>query len=403
MQDRTVLFVDDEPEILSAIRRRMRSEPYKCRFSTTGEEALGILSENPVHVLVTDMGMPGMDGLALLKKSRAQYPDMIRVVLSGAGDGDTIISAINEGEAHRYITKPWDDRELKITIRQAIDLFNLYTQNKQLMLQLKERNLSLEQEVKQRVAQLLSVQGQAEIGRYASEIVHNLNNPLHALCNYLEFADYLLSNPLPDSDDQPVDLASLKDKINSALASAKDLKDISGSILAHAREKVDFHIDKVDINEIIEKEVKYFQLDPLFKRDIQKTIELDENVSSLIGNRLQIKQVIDNLIKNSLDAMEGSPIKKLGISTASMDKYVIFKITDTGHGVEKENLEKLFLPTYTTKPPGKGTGLGLASVKEIIDAYKGTIRVESAPGKGTRVTVRLPVSPTTANAGWRHS
>ena len=100
---------------------------------------------------------------------------------------------------------------------------------------------------------------------------------------------------------------------------------------------------------------------------------------------------MDNLIKNAIDAMEHSGKKCLGIKTGMKNGNILIKISDTGQGIAAEDLEKIFSPDYTTKPVGKGTGLGLASVKAMINAYSGNIKVESEKGKGTLFTVQLPV------------
>ena len=100
---------------------------------------------------------------------------------------------------------------------------------------------------------------------------------------------------------------------------------------------------------------------------------------------------MDNLIKNAIDAMEHSDKKCFGIKTGMENGDIIIEISDTGKGIAAENLEKIFSPDYTTKPVAKGTGLGLASVKTMINAYSGNIIVESEKGKGTLFTVRIPV------------
>ncbi|MCK4485577.1 MAG: response regulator, partial [Desulfobacterales bacterium] len=109
MQDRSVLFVDDEANILNSLRRLLRSEAYQSLFARSGKEALHFLESESIHVIIADLGMPDMDGLALLKQVEQKYPDTIRLVLSGLHDSDSILDAINRGNVYRYILKPWDD------------------------------------------------------------------------------------------------------------------------------------------------------------------------------------------------------------------------------------------------------------------------------------------------------
>ncbi|MCG8669723.1 MAG: sigma-54 dependent transcriptional regulator [Pseudomonadales bacterium] len=108
----TILFVDDEDNILSAIKRLMRKTPYECLFANSGADALKILEDTPVDVVVSDMKMPEMTGEQLLSQVSSQYPETMRIVLSGFSEEDMIMSAINEGRIWGFIHKPWNDAEL---------------------------------------------------------------------------------------------------------------------------------------------------------------------------------------------------------------------------------------------------------------------------------------------------
>ena len=134
MEKRNVLFVDDEEKILHALKRGLVDEPYEIFFADSGREALGVLKHSEIHVIVTDMRMPEMDGLELLKKVKAEYPHVIRIVLSGYADIEVLLAAINQGEIFRFMTKPWKlNEEIKTTIRQAIEFYNLHVERELLM------------------------------------------------------------------------------------------------------------------------------------------------------------------------------------------------------------------------------------------------------------------------------
>ena len=133
MEDRTVLFVDDEEKILKALQRGLFEEPYKTLFAGSGKEALEILEHNQVHILVTDMRMPEMSGLELLGTVKDKYPYIIRLILSGYADTETLLGAINEGEIYRFIPKPWNhDEILKTIIRQSIEFYDLHSEREML-------------------------------------------------------------------------------------------------------------------------------------------------------------------------------------------------------------------------------------------------------------------------------
>ena len=134
MEKRTVLFVDDEEKILRSLKRALQDEPYETLFASSGKEALEILERNEVHVLVTDMYMPEIDGLELLRLVKEEYPHIIRLVLSGFAEIENLLNAINQGEILRFITKPWkSNEELKIIIRQAIEHYDLHSEREILM------------------------------------------------------------------------------------------------------------------------------------------------------------------------------------------------------------------------------------------------------------------------------
>ncbi len=124
MEKKTVLFVDDEEKLLKSLKRGFLDEPYNTLFANSGKEALEILEHNEVHVLVTDMRMPEMGGLELLKIVKEQYPHIVRMVLSGYTQVTTLLTAINQGEIYKYITKPWKlEEEFKPSIREAMEFY----------------------------------------------------------------------------------------------------------------------------------------------------------------------------------------------------------------------------------------------------------------------------------------
>lgn len=116
----TILVVDDEPEILDGIRRTLRDEGYKILTSTSPMEAMQLL-DGGVDLLLTDIDMPEMNGLDLIARVRKAFPEVVRVVITGQTTFESAMAAINEGEVHRYLTKPWNKAELRETIRQALD------------------------------------------------------------------------------------------------------------------------------------------------------------------------------------------------------------------------------------------------------------------------------------------
>ncbi|RJX25964.1 MAG: hybrid sensor histidine kinase/response regulator [Desulfurivibrio sp.] len=140
-----ILCVDDEPNVLRALRRLFIDEDYEIITAASGEEGLAMLEkEYPVQLILSDYRMPAMDGVDFLRRVCEKWPATIRIVLSGYADTATIVAAINEGQIYKFIPKPWDDNELKVTIAKALEVFFLNEQNQRLTRELQQKNDELE-------------------------------------------------------------------------------------------------------------------------------------------------------------------------------------------------------------------------------------------------------------------
>lgn len=157
----TVLFVDDEPNILRALKRALFKFNINMLLAESGQKALELLSENTVHVVVSDMKMPHMSGAELLEQVARLYPHTFRVVLTGFADIDSTIKAVNQGKIHRYLQKPWDNQELLNTLEEGLERVKLKDENERLQKltrlqnkKLKDINSTLEQTVVKRTKQI---------------------------------------------------------------------------------------------------------------------------------------------------------------------------------------------------------------------------------------------------------
>lgn len=143
-RQRTLLLVDDEENILSALKRLFRREGYQIVTAGGGEEGLQRLAEQPVDVIVSDQRMPGMSGIEFLRRAKALYPDTVRLTLSGFTELQSIIDAVNEGAIYKFLTKPWDDNLLRSHVAEAFRLKELADENKRLTAQVAHANAELE-------------------------------------------------------------------------------------------------------------------------------------------------------------------------------------------------------------------------------------------------------------------
>ena len=149
-----VLLVDDEESILNSLRRLLRGQPYDVVLATSGAQALEIMATRPIDLVMSDARMPGMDGATLLAEVHRLYPATSRILLTGYADLTTIIKAINDGQIHRYISKPWNDEELQLVLQQTLEHQRLERLARDQTEQLKLLNATLEKRVAARTAEL---------------------------------------------------------------------------------------------------------------------------------------------------------------------------------------------------------------------------------------------------------
>ncbi len=145
MSDSKILIVDDEENILNSLKRLFRKEPYEILTAINGEEGLKILDHHPVDLIISDLKMPEMNGIEFLKRAKEKNSVPLRIMLTGHADLKSILTAIDQGEIYRFLLKPWDDEELKMTIRQALDYYYLWKENRTLVRTVKKQSQILQE------------------------------------------------------------------------------------------------------------------------------------------------------------------------------------------------------------------------------------------------------------------
>ncbi len=173
-----VLVIDDEPEVLNAMNRQLRRE-FEVYLAHGAEEALAILREQAIQVVISDERMPGVTGSEFFSQIKEKYPQAIRLLLTGYADLQAVIQAINQGRIYRYITKPWDTLEIRTIVREAYDRYRMIVHNQNLLDELREANERLEQRVRERTEELEGALRELRDSeqRYRS-IVDNINDPV---------------------------------------------------------------------------------------------------------------------------------------------------------------------------------------------------------------------------------
>lgn len=157
----TLLFVDDELNILSSLKRLFRPTGHTVMTASSGQAALEILENNKIDLIISDMRMPEMDGAELLSRVAKQWPNIVRILLTGFADMESTIRAVNEGHIYRYVSKPWEDNDIKLTVKQALERKYLKAERDHLLdltkkqnEKLKDLNINLENKVKDRTKEL---------------------------------------------------------------------------------------------------------------------------------------------------------------------------------------------------------------------------------------------------------
>ncbi len=138
-----LLIVDDEPNVIAALKRSLIDEPYEILSANSGTEGLDILQKNNIKVIMSDERMPVMSGAEFLSAVKEQYPETIRIMLTGHASLDAAMKAVNSGEIYRFFLKPWNEIDIKLAIRSALEKYNLEAENRRLLKIVKRQALDL--------------------------------------------------------------------------------------------------------------------------------------------------------------------------------------------------------------------------------------------------------------------
>ena len=225
----------------------------------------------------------------------------------------------------------------------------------------------------------------AELGEMAAAaIAHELNQPLTGIRNFAKNAMYMIENDAGGAEDVLENLRLISAQVDRAakiIAQMRELTRKSERLLA-----------PVNLNGVVRDSVN-FLMPQMAISDIEVTLELDQNLPAINGDRIRLEQVLLNLLTNAKQAMEESPERRLFARTrfeAGNAFPAVVENEDTGKGITSVEAQRLFTPFFTTKKNGQGTGLGLSISRAIIKDHRGEIEAFGAPGRGARFVVRLP-------------
>ncbi len=368
-QDRAprILIVDDDANIRRAIFHVLKSE-YDVTMVESGNKAIEILrNDMDFDVVSLDLQMPGISGIETLKIIKHLNPTTEVLIVTAHSDVESAKGALKFG-AYEYLDKPFGNHELRKAIRKGVER--------------RRNNLGAEKAIKQLEfvkAQLIQSEKFSEIGKLIAGVAHELNNPLAAI---LGFAEIPLMTQCPPED--------TRDYFEKIKKSALLCKNIIEKLLAFSRKK-DSKRERLHINSIIETTLELKQRD-LKMDSIEVVKQLAEDIPYTMADFYGLQQVFLNMINNAHQAMKKGMDKGTIIVKSECDgKMIRVSFRDTGPGIPKENLQKIFEPLFTTKGRGEGTGLGLSICYEIIEDHGGTILVASEEGEGACFIIEIPV------------
>ena len=408
--ERRILIVDDEEPVRKLFANCL-SDRYSCVTAQDAQEALAHLASKPFALVLTDMQMPGLSGVELLRKINEQYPDTAVVMASGMDRPQRVLDAIRLG-AYDYLIKPCDLDVLELTVERALERRKLLRDGKLYKQELEGHNVELarrKSELEHLQTQMVHTEKMASLGQLAAGIAHELNNPagfiygnmdilrscaagLERLLKFYDNAQLpalLVSeiNVIKKEIDYKNSLEDLRSIINDCYGGAERIRDVVQNLRLFSRlDEADFK--KVDLHEGLESTIRllsqYYGPGRLpLERDYADLPPVDCYAG-------QLNQVWMNLLVNAAQATGSGG--RVHVVTRRENEMAVVSISDTGKGIAPEHLKKIFDPFFTTKPVGEGTGLGLSITYGIIERHGGSINIESHLGEGTTFTVAIPIN-----------
>ena len=377
-----LLIVDDEPVILQILRAVFEDQPYRLTTVASGLDARAVLQEQGCDILITDKNLPDVGGLELLRLAKERDPSTEVIVVTGYGSLETAIAAMELG-AYDYVLKPLNNVfEIRRKVERALDRQRISRENARLLQELRDKNAELEAaltDARELQAELIQSEKLAGIGTLAAGIAHEVSSPLFGI---MGLAEAIL-------DEQ--DPALVKEYAGDIVEYCTSIRDIVVELSDYSRAGSSDYRTTVSMAQVARDALRLVERSSSVE-GIEFDVQADE--SARVHARVnEVQQVFVNLIKNAADAVRdrhGATGGRVEVRVGREGEQVWAEVRDNGVGIPQDKLGIVFDPFYTTKPPGKGTGLGLNVVWRIVTKYRGTVNVESQVGRGTAIRFKLP-------------
>ncbi len=370
---KTILLVDDEQDIRDVLAVALQDMGYRTVEAENAQQAFEIFQTKSPQIVVTDIKMPGSDGIDLLKKIKNENPETEVIMITGHGDMNLAIRSLKH-KATDFITKPINVDALEIALRRACEKITIRRK-------MQDYTSSLEQLIREKTELQDHL---ASLGLMIGSISHGIKG----LVTSLEGGLYLVSSGLKKND-----LSRMEEGCKAANETAGRIHKMVLNILYYAKKR--------ELNRLAVEATEFATqvagtLSSRFdENNIRLDCRFDENAGSMTVDGDYLHAALVNILENASDACLKDREKsthQVTFSMAGRKKDVVFTIADDGIGMDHGTREQVFSLFFSTKGRN-GTGLGLFITNRIVKQHSGTISVTSTPGKGTEFVIRIPRTP----------
>lgn len=381
---RRLLIVDDEPVILDLLSSLFEDDDLEVLTFATGAEALAAMEADGVDVLLTDKNLPDVGGLDLIRHARRINDTAETLIITGYASLDTALAAMDAGAFDYIVKPPRNIFDVRRKVLQAFEKQAVVRENRRLVEHLQTKNTELGdalEDLRRVQSELIQSEKLAGIGTLAAGIAHEISSPLFGVMG--------LAEAIQDEDDGSL----VREYAGDIVEYCRTIKDIVVELTGYSRAASNEYLTTVDLAQTIADAVR------LVERSVPtEGVEIDVDVPMGIyiqARTNEVQQVFVNLTRNAVEAVverwEAPSQGRVRLTALQMGNAVEISVSDNGIGIDEAKLPMIFDPFYTTKPPGRGTGLGLNIVYRIVTKYRGTVTAESASGEGTTFRLRFPV------------
>ena len=366
-----ILLVDDEQDIRDVLQMALLDAGYEVQVAENGKTALECFQCEQPPIVITDIKMPVMDGIELLKRLKRENPETEVIMITGHGDMDLAIKSM-KNEATDFITKPINVDGLEIALRRAEEKILIREK-------LKEYTTSLEALVREK----------SELQDHLSKLglmIGSISHGIKGLLTGLDGGLYLLNSGLKAGNDEKV-----REGWETVQMMAHRIRKMVLDILFYAKKR-ELQTEEVDLTGFANEVVTVIG-PKLEANGIELVCSLPENLHTLRMDPGYIQAALMNILENAVDACcrdsAQNKCRSIRFAVSENEEAVTFVVQDNGVGMDAETQAKLFTVFFSSKGR-KGTGLGLFIANQIVEQHGGKVSVSSSPGRGSKFSIKIP-------------